>query len=186
MGKSFQHFLDIGKRIKVTLGQCIIKTSFKNRVSSCVDVLNKFRLEYLIDISINRLFIGWSSTVCPRVLRNGTSEPTTTKNRKEMEAFSQMGQFFCPVPDVLLGGQKQHFLVWKVGELNYQCKQASQANKHSIYLDVYGETTLLLKPIVTCLWTNCLTYVESSPYRYLINNQFRIKPFQAQSHLHKT
>ena len=49
--------------------------------------------------------------------------------------------FFCPMPLVFMIGLVAPFLWWPVHELNWQCRQACQANKQSIHLDVYGLIT---------------------------------------------
>ena len=50
-----------------------------------------------------------------------------------------MVQFFLPSLSGVYGWVSSTiFWRWTVSEVNWLCRQASQANKQSIYLDVYG------------------------------------------------
>ena len=73
-------------------------------------------------------------------MKSGASDPLITKkNRKEGGGFVPASTIFS-VHSIwcLWVGKMHHFWWWTVGEVNWLCRQAGQANNHSIYIDVYG------------------------------------------------
>ena len=72
-------------------------------------------------------------------MKSGASDPFTTKNMKEGgELVPASTIFFAQSLWCLCVGKWHHFWWWTVGEVNWLCRQAGQANNQSTYLDVNG------------------------------------------------